>query len=72
VGIDWNRLVRETFVDGGGWQGKGCGIPHLAKNERDMGHPSPWVMEGLLVGSLITSGQATRLETVDTEVFVED
>jgi hypothetical protein len=24
----------------GGHEGEACGIPHLAKNERDMGHPA--------------------------------
>jgi len=28
-------------------RGEFCGIPHLAKNERDMGHPSSWQGEFL-------------------------
>ena len=33
----------------GCWQfrGESGGIPHLAKNERDMGHPFPWRGESL-------------------------
>jgi hypothetical protein len=37
------RAVAHLGIGGGGWtesEGKSGGIPHLAKNERDVGHPA--------------------------------
>jgi hypothetical protein len=47
---------RKAVVARDRFEGKACGIPHLAKNERDVGHPAivaGMELKGALAGSSI-------------------
>jgi hypothetical protein len=56
----WQAGFRQSFL---GWiceaadsPRKGCGIPHLAKNERDVGHPAICAeMEPKSAGQLLSN-----------------
>ena len=41
-----DRLWPNAFIRAEEFRGESSGIPHLAKNERDMGHPRSWLGEG--------------------------